>query len=417
MEDYNKYLQGEYEGNEDNKRLQEDKDIERAKEIEEEIKMAQDATFEHLIEDYSANTIENVEDFNRLYNTYNTQDLYGEYLIDGAILQCTKATLEDFYLSNGEKIVLNKLKTNNKEKQIQMTLYVRENETSIQKKCYATVKDSIKGLNIICPRCNCMVPANRKSEEDKIIEDKESAIFGVCKHLMCLNEQWDNMPLGENRKYMTVKNKYIKELTPDSKVEDMSSAYFETEYVEGITMTSILFCKHGGLIYPVTSGQENLVIGSYLNDEEMLFIATIYGEASGCNESSWLAIANTIMNRVQSKRFKYNSASDVIKYSGFDAYGSSLYNDALTYLNNRDGGIDRNDLIEHIIEVVMPVYIGVTEDITEGVVLFYSTETQKAAHKKNPQKYKEVPDWNWNELEEVIIPGSENDDFRFFRYK
>ena len=39
MEDYNKYLQGEYEGNEDNKRLQEDKDIERAKEIEEEIKI------------------------------------------------------------------------------------------------------------------------------------------------------------------------------------------------------------------------------------------------------------------------------------------------------------------------------------------------------------------------------------------
>ena len=29
------------------------------------------------------------------------------------------------------------------------------------------------------------------------------------------------------------------------------------EESEGITMTSVLFCKHGGLIMPVTSGQED----------------------------------------------------------------------------------------------------------------------------------------------------------------
>lgn len=27
---------------------------------------------------------------------------------------------------------------------------------------------------------------------------------------------------------------------------------------EGITMTSVLFCKHGGIIYPITSGQEQI---------------------------------------------------------------------------------------------------------------------------------------------------------------
>ena len=31
----------------------------------------------------------------------------------------------------------------------------------------------------------------------------------------------------------------------------------EIEDVEGITRTSVLFCKHGGLIVPLTSGQEN----------------------------------------------------------------------------------------------------------------------------------------------------------------
>lgn len=28
--------------------------------------------------------------------------------------------------------------------------------------------------------------------------------------------------------------------------------------VEGITMTSVLFCKHGALIMPVTSGQDKI---------------------------------------------------------------------------------------------------------------------------------------------------------------
>lgn len=33
----------------------------------------------------------------------------------------------------------------------------------------------------------------------------------------------------------------------------------EASEEDGITMTSVLFCKHGGLIMPVTSGQENII--------------------------------------------------------------------------------------------------------------------------------------------------------------
>ena len=82
---------------------------------------------------------------------------------------------------------------------------------------------------------------------------------------MQLNKEWDNMPLPnredgdpqyEARRYLTKRNVYVKDGAPKMDIEDMPEEYLESEDIEGITMTSVLFCKHGGLICPVTSGQE-----------------------------------------------------------------------------------------------------------------------------------------------------------------
>ena len=73
---------------------------------------------------------------------------------------------------------------------------------------------------------------------------------GVCRHLMRLNEEWDNMII-EGRSYMTKTD--VKSTMLSAGIEDQ---FGEREEVEGITMTSVLFCKHGGLIMPVTSGQK-----------------------------------------------------------------------------------------------------------------------------------------------------------------
>ena len=58
--------------------------------------------------------------------------------------------------------------------------------------------------------------------------------YGTCKLLMNLEEEWDNYEIGQE---------FLK--FPDDDNQDKT----------GITMTSILFCKHGGFVYPVTSGQ------------------------------------------------------------------------------------------------------------------------------------------------------------------
>ena len=71
-----------------------------------------------------------------------------------------------------------------------------------------------------------------------------------------------------------------------------------------------------------------------------------------------------------------------------------------------------------MIQVVMPILRGEEEDITQNAVLYYSPKAQEKLHKSNPEKYKEVPNFaSSSQTEEVKINGTENDDFKFYKYK
>lgn len=154
-----------------------------------------------------------------------------------------------------------------------------------------------------------------------------------------------------------------------------------------------------------------------LNDDQKLMIATIYGEAAGRSPASWEGIANVIMNRVGRGEWKnHDTVSKVIQNTGFDAYSypNDPYRIATDYLNNRDGS---NPDIEKVIKVVLPIYNKQAFDTTKGAVLYYSPRAQRELHEQNPNIYGESPDWNFDELEEVNVPGSEGDDFKFYKYK
>jgi hypothetical protein len=154
-----------------------------------------------------------------------------------------------------------------------------------------------------------------------------------------------------------------------------------------------------------------------LDDEKKHLIATIYGEAAGCSPAAREAIANVVMNRVGKGEWeKQDTVDKVIKNTGFDAYSdqNEPYRTAMSYLDNRDGS---NQDIERLIKVALPVYNRETPDITGGAVLYYSPQTQAISHVKRPDLYDEIPDWDFNKLEEVKVPGTEQDDFKFFRYK
>ena len=253
-----------YDGDEENIKRQQYNDVMQAIENKRLIEDAQRAVYEHETEALSHELEDPTkEKFEELCKSYNTKDKYKEYLVDGAILQCSKATMADFELPDGKKIILERSEYDDNNARIQMTLHVRENGMDAQGKYYATIKDCVQGINIFWPTCNCMMPADREEEVKRIEQDKECSVFGVCRHLMQLNEEWDNMPLYDpkespqykDRKYLTKRNVYVKDGTPKMDIEDMPEEYFESEDIEGITMTSVLFCKHGGLISPITSGQ------------------------------------------------------------------------------------------------------------------------------------------------------------------
>ena len=250
MSDIRAYLHGYYDGDEEERKRQQQDDARRSIEVKREIEDTQNAVFEYETEALSHEMEEQTkEKFEELCRIYNTKDKYKEYLVDGAVLQCTKATMEDFELPGGKKIVLERSEYDDENARVQMTLHVRENGMDASGRYYATVKDCVQGINIFWPTCNCMMPADREEEKKKIEQDEECSKFGVCRHLMQLNKEWDNMPLPnredgdpqyEARRYLTKRNVYVKDGAPKMDIEDMPEEYLASEDIEGITITSVL---------------------------------------------------------------------------------------------------------------------------------------------------------------------------------
>ncbi|MDR2888968.1 MAG: DUF4280 domain-containing protein [Lachnospiraceae bacterium] len=156
-----------------------------------------------------------------------------EYLVDGALLTCTNCTTEQVL---GIKETFSAPPGSDRSR-----LNVTRNTISragIQ--YFATVKECERFVNIR-PFGNCKSRADRDFEEAKIKQVEENLgsnppeslapiKTGTCQYLMNLEDEWENLKsYGE----------YV---------------YIDGERVDKITMEAVLFCKHGGFIYPVDSG-------------------------------------------------------------------------------------------------------------------------------------------------------------------
>lgn len=195
---------------------------------------------------------ENAEDgvgIDQLMADYAKTDKYKEYLVDGAVLKCTQATCNAFKVSDDKTIHLVIDSDEDEEDRKRTILHVYENPVYINDLKYATVGNTIKYQNIAPFRCNCLLPVDREEERKEILADAESSEYGVCRHLMELSDKWDNA-LIEGTSYE--ERKRAVGVGSAGAVLAVSPMTVEEE---GITMTSVLFCRHGGIIYPETSGQ------------------------------------------------------------------------------------------------------------------------------------------------------------------
>lgn len=120
-----------------------------------------------------------------------------EYLVDGAVLACTKATWDNFPLSDGDIEIDG---VGEKRKQGEPTEYLRafENPIAVNNLRYATVADTKQGWNIMPFPCNCKEPVDLEKESILRENKVDCQSHGVCKYLMDLEEEWENCDFKES---------------------------------------------------------------------------------------------------------------------------------------------------------------------------------------------------------------------------
>jgi len=284
MGDLSDYMEGNYDGTDIEKVAQAATDVGKAMKAQSDIRMSQEASFETEADRISWEYKAVGEEFDELLNEYNRKNKFQEYLVSGAHLKCTQTTLENFPLSNGEEIILDTSGDEEGMDREQIVLNVTENGMDTNGLAFATVMDTVKGKNIPFFECNCLMAANRNEEEKRIKADKDCTKHGVCRHLMNLNEEWDNLPLKNGEEYMQNNagyeekdDVYLKEDDKAAGVGKVLNAQYATRQAACITMTSVLFCKHGGgLIYPMDSGQVMTLESAQLSLEDALALMTEY---------------------------------------------------------------------------------------------------------------------------------------------
>lgn len=93
--------------------------------------------------------------------------------------------------------------------------------------------------NVYPFRCNCREAVDRVEEQEIIKANIEECMKnGVCQYLMRLDDEWKNWP-GETGKFHEKRAVRVLEETEDG---EEKVAFVN---VDCITMTSMIFCKHG----------------------------------------------------------------------------------------------------------------------------------------------------------------------------
>lgn len=242
--DESKYLEGNYSANNPFKAV---------KEWWEDTKQAQE--------------LQNAEEYFEAYMQY-LKDKKDEhhYLVDGSVLTCTRCTVKpqtpldkEFTAPEGSNEVI-----------LKVTMQDRYKNAAEQ--LFATIKDSKKFDNIE-PFGNCLNPPDRDDERKALElagESEELRKLGTCRYLMQLNDEWENL----------ISDVGYQEVTG---LDNIS--------LEEITMESILFCKHGGFIYPIDSGyiQTDVVVEEEEKESEKKYVLNepVISDPQAVKEYMW----------------------------------------------------------------------------------------------------------------------------------
>lgn len=219
------------------------------------------------------------------------------YLVDGAILGCTGCTMDPvtpfdktFYAPAGSDEVILKVTSNT-------------TQTNKAGQIFATTIDcGDDNINVFFG--NCKIPPHREDEKEAIkLAEKSNDLLqlGTCRCLRKLNECWETFPSKEHQDETGMKNEQYQELT----------------------MESILFCKHGGFIYPIDSGYIPSEIDepeeTELTKEEAIEILKKYLQDGNVEETLVIKALEYLAGQSSYQLPHYNSSPDK-DYDQYDTY-------------------------------------------------------------------------------------------------
>lgn len=184
------------------------------------------------------------EEIEKVFEIYGEEDLFKEYLVNGAILTCEQSTRKPQEVKVQDE-VLNFSVTDNritagdvpvdKDKVLGKLTVTQTKRAEVRSEKHATTVDYCFDRNI--PSFgNCKNIQYNDSEKEKLLEGAaKDKTHGNCKYLVSIMDEWED--------------------------EDLQKSPLQFDTIDGmkdgLTMTNMLFCSHGGWIYPVTSGQSD----------------------------------------------------------------------------------------------------------------------------------------------------------------
>jgi hypothetical protein len=148
------------------------------------------------------------------------------------------------------------------------------------------------------------------------------------------------------------------------------------------------------------------------NGDYDIFVATVYGEASGQSEVAWKAVGSVMVNRVGKGYWKNATTPGqaAAQNKQFTAYGKPLYKKALQAIQaNNMGALAK---LTQMYNMLKPIYAG---NVITNANFYYSPGTQAEKHAVNPL-YQEAPSFSEDSwVKKVDVPGlKETDDFTFY---
>lgn len=205
-----------------------------------------------------------------------------EYIVDGAPLECTmqemsentqnfryKGTvIKSAYIENEDdsKLIIQEMRaeTINEKVPVNITdakgglrdsLRIGKNKLNIISFGNCKYANGYKDVREMAGRLCIELPGVSVDILEEKIKDAITSGYGTCYCLMMLNPEWENMPLSYNWYTESFEVNF-----PNAGASNILSpaSYQQYNGKEGINMMSMLFCRCGGIINAVKSGQDKV---------------------------------------------------------------------------------------------------------------------------------------------------------------